>query len=166
MSKVNFLKRKYRIEASQQSVRCGIVDGVNSNPAYTTLSSVQKWNATIENPQSRTFQFVPVDNNIVYYKPNGNKERSCDGMILVEENDILAFVELKDVQTGGYADAIEQLRITVTTFLANHQYDIFRLRRAYAANIAHPTFQYNMKDQMEDFRKLHFVLIPEAIIRL
>lgn len=166
MSKVNFLKREYRIEEAQQSIRCGIVDGVNSAPAYTTLSLAEKWNATIENPQARTFQFVPVDNNIVYYKPDGNKERSCDGMVLVEENNLIAFVELKDVRKGGYADAINQLMTTIIVFLANHQYDIFRFRRAYAANIAHPTFQYNMKDQIEDFRKLHFVFFPEAIIRI
>ena len=166
MSKVNFLKREYRIEDPRNSMRCGIVDGINSDPAYTTLSVVKKWNATIENPHSRTFQFVPIDNNIVYYKPNEKKERSCDGMLLVEENSLIAFIELKDVQTGGYADAIEQLRITISFFLANHQYDIFRVRRAYAANIAHPTFQYSMKDRIEEFRKLHFVLFPEAIIRI
>lgn len=164
MSKVNFLKREYRIELAQNPIECGIVDGEGAAPAYTTSSRDLKWNAKICNPQARTFQFVPVDNNIIYYRDNGEKESSCDGMLLVEKNDMIAFVELKDVQRGGYADAIEQLRTTVSYFVQNHQYDIFRLRRAYAANIAHPTFHYNMKDQMESFKKFHFILYPTAII--
>lgn len=164
MSKVNFLKHDYRIEDAQNTVKCGIVDGEDASPAYTTSRRDVKWNATICNPQARMFQFVPVDNNIIYYRDNGEKESSCDGMLLVEENDMIAFIELKDVQRGGYADAIEQLRTTISYFVQNHQYDIFRLRRAYAANIAHPNFHYNMKDQMESFRKLRFILYPEATI--
>lgn len=164
MSKVNFLKHAYRIEAAQNTVECGIVDGEGDKPAYTTSRRDIKWNATICNPRARKFQFVPVDYNIICYRDDGNKDRSCDGMLLVEDNDMIAFIELKDVRYGCFADAIEQLRKTVSYFVQNHQYDIFRLRRAYAANIAHPCFHYNMKDQMESFKKLHFKLCPEATI--
>lgn len=164
MNKVNFLKREYRIEPPRTDALCGIIDGL---PAFTTTDETLKWNAMIINADLRKFQFVPIDNNIIIYKPDGkNKESSCDGMLLVQDQSMIAFVELKDVRHGGISDAIAQLRETIKHFLANHQYDIFRIRRAYAANIAHPQFHYNMKDEMEDFRKLHFVLYPEATIRI
>lgn len=168
MSKVNFLKQEHRIEPSRKDALCGIVDGVNDKPAYTTTDEGIKWNATVVNEKDSTFQFVPVDHNIIIYKPNGiDKERSCDGMLLADEKRMIAFVELKDVRVGGMSDAIAQLKETITHFLENHRYDNFRIRRAYAANIAHPQFHYNMKDEMEEFQKLlHFTLYPEATIKI
>lgn len=158
---------EYRIEHKRDDLECGIVDGLDCAPAYTTTERNVKWNATILNPQGHSFQFIPVDNNIVIFKKNGrDKESTCDGMLLDDERNMLAFVELKDVKTGGMADAISQLETTIRHFLSNHQYDIFRDRRAYAANIAHPQFHYSMKDEIERFRALKFVLYPEATIRL
>lgn len=167
MSSVNFLKVEHRIEPSRNDVKCGIVDGDDANPAYTTIEDVTKWNATIDNPDACEFQFVPVDNNIIIYKANGkDKDSTCDGMLLVDAKRMIAFIELKDVEKGGFSDAIGQLKNTIQHFLANHQYDIFRNRRAYAANIAHPHFHYNMKDEMEAFRGLKFTLFPVATISL
>lgn len=167
MSKVNFLKLEYRLEPKRNDSECGIVDGPDASPAYTTTDKSLRWNATILNPNEQAFQFVPVDNNIIIFKDNGcDKESTCDGMLLVDESNMLAFIELKDVKIGGMADAISQLENTIKHYLANHQYDIFRKRRAYAANIAHPQFHYNMKDEIERFRAFKFVLFPEATIRL
>ena len=168
MSKVNFLKLEYRTEPHRKDTLCGIVDGLNDKPAYTTTDTGIKWNAKIVNNEEITFQFVPIDYNIIIYKSNGtDKERSCDGMLLVDEKRMIAFVELKDVRVGGMSDAIAQLKETITHFLENHRYDKFRIRRAYAANIAHPQFHYNMKDEMEEFQKLlHFTLYPEATIKI
>lgn len=167
MSKVNFLKMEYRIESQRRDSECGIIDGPASSPAFTTTDRTLKWNAVILNPNGQAFQFVPVDNNIIIFKKNGkDKESTCDGMLIVNDNSMLAFIELKDVKTGGMADAIGQLENTIVHFLTNHQYDVFRIRRAYAANIAHPQFHYNMKDEIERFRKLKFVLFPEATIKV
>lgn len=167
MSKVNFLKLEYRLEPKRQDSECGIVDGPDAAPAFATTEKDIKWNATILNPKGHSFQFVPVDNNIIILKENRHdKESTCDGMLLVDESNMIAFIELKDVKTGGMADAISQLENTIKHFLSNHRYEIFRIRRAYAANIAHPQFHYNMKDEIERFRALKFVLFPEATIRL
>lgn len=165
MSKVNFLKIDYRIEPERNDVECGIVDGHDGKPAFTTTDRGLKWNATIVNPNGHSYQFIPVDNNIIIFKKNGcDKESTCDGMLLVENNEIVAFVELKDVKVGGFADAVGQLENTIMHFLRNHDYKIYRKRRAYAANIAHPQFHYNMKDDIERFRALKFTLYPQATI--
>ncbi|WP_405375364.1 hypothetical protein [Pseudobutyrivibrio sp.] len=167
MSKVNFLKLEYRKESPSRIISCGIVDSENNTPAYTTDSKSLKWIATINNPNCREFQFVPIDHNIIVFKPDGvNIDSTCDGMILVSEKSMIAFVELKDVRTGGFSDAIGQLKHTVELFTENHQYDIFKCRRAYAANIAHPHFHYNLKDEIEKFRVTHFVLFPQAVINI
>ena len=110
MNKVNFLKQEYRIEPPQNGDICGIVDGVDERPAYTTSDTNEKWNAIVKNPDNYTFQFVPVDYNIIIYRENGEKEQSCDGMILVDSIRMISFVELKDVRTGGYAEATITLR--------------------------------------------------------
>lgn len=165
MSKINFLKQEYRIEQSRKDKRCGIIDGQDELPAYTTIDANLKWNAVIDNANSKEFVFVPIDHSIRVYKKDGNLDSTCDGMVLVQNLSLLAFVELKDVRSGGMADAIGQLKHTIELFGQNHQYDIFRIRRAYAANIAHPQFHYNMKDEIESFRALHFVLYPEATIK-
>ncbi|GEM_PF-3001995 len=144
MSKANFLKQEYRTEPPRAEVRRGIVDGENGQPAFTTSDTSVRWNATINNPSGIDFQFVPIDRNIKLYKENGAvQERSCDGMLLSDSERRIAFIELKDVQKGGNADAVDQLK-----------------------NAAHPHFNYNMKDEMEEFRALKFVFFPTATIDL
>lgn len=165
MSKVNFLKQEYQIEQSRKDRKCGIIDGLDESPAYTTIDVALKWNATIDNAKGKEFVFVPIDHNMYIYRNDGNLDSTCDGMVLVRELSLLAFVELKDVRKGGMVEAIGQLRHTIELFEQNHQYDIFKIRRAYAANIAHPQFHYNMKDEIEKFRAMHFVLYTETTIR-
>lgn len=168
MSKVNFLKQEYRTEPEQVRERVGIVDGDNGKPAYTTDDRSMRWIATIDNEQHRRFVFVPVDNNIPIYKSNGkDMESRCDGMLLCFEIGMIAFVELKDVKTGGTGDAIEQLRNTVRLFSLNHLIDVYKIRRAYAANVAHPTFAFSRRREIQEFKnKLGFVLYPQAKITI
>ena len=167
MAKHNFLKLEYRNEEVQALEIVGVVDGDGVLPAYTTTDKNLKWNAWIVNKNRRLFQFVPVDCNIPIYKDNGvDMESRCDGMLLVDSMRYIAFVELKDVRSGGIADAIKQLRTTIELFSQNHHVEDFRIRRAYAANVAHPRFHYSMKDEIESFRALKFVLMPQAEIVL
>ena len=167
MANPNFLKLDYRTEGKQTLETVGIVDGDGSLPAYTTVNKQLKWNATILNKNKHAFQFVPVDCNIPIYKDNGvDLESRCDGMLLVDNLRFIAFIELKDVRSGGIADAIKQLRNTITLFAQSHHVEDFRIRRAYAANAAHPRFHYSMKDEIESFRTLKFVLMPQAEIIL
>ena len=102
MAKHNFLKLEYRTEEVQALEIVGVVDGDGVLPAYTTTDKNLKWNAWIVNKNRRLFQFVPVDCNIPIYKDNGvDMESRCDGMLLVDSMRYIAFVELKDVRSGG-----------------------------------------------------------------
>ena len=167
MGKYNFLKLEYRTEEAQDLEMVGIVDGNGALPAYTTTDKHAKWNAWIVNRSRQMFQFVPVDCNIPIYKDNGvDMESRCDGMLLVDSLRYIAFIELKDVRSGGIADAIKQLRNTIELFSQSHHVEDFRIRRAYAANVAHPRFHYSMKDEIESFRALKFVLMPQVEIVL
>lgn len=167
MNKVNFFKVKYRLEPFRNNEKCGIIDGINEVPAYTTVDPSITWEAIINNPNLRIFQFIPIDKNIIWYKPHSkNKESSCDGMILVDQNEMLVFVELKDwTSGGGLSKAVDQLRKTIKCFLENHRYSDFHVRRAYAANRHHSYFHYSRKDEIDEFNKqLHFSLHHEAEI--
>ena len=167
MAKHNFLKLEYRIEGKQTLERVGIVDGDDFLPAYTTTDTRLKWNAWIVNKNKQVFQFVPVDCNIPVYKDNGiDLESRCDGMLLVDSLRYIAFIELKDVRTGGMAEAVQQLRRTIELFAESHHVEDYRIRRAYAANIAHPRFHYSMKDEIESFKALKFVLMPQVEISI
>lgn len=166
MSKPNFLKQSYRIEGVKNHPTCGIIDPKNAEPAYTTCDTSLMWNATINNPHGRTFQFVPIDNNIIIYKSDGkSKESTCDGMLLVERNQILAFIELKDARSKGFANALSQLENTIELFRQNHNSSIFKTKRAYIANTAYPQFPYSRKEEIAHFhKKYNFALRPETNI--
>lgn len=119
MRRVNFLANAYRLEPVRNDKEAGICDPACEKPAYSTADkeSPDKWVATIKNPERKDFQFVPVDKNIVYYREDGQKESSCDGMILYNEDSSVCFVELKNVRTAGWlADAISQLTKTIAVF--------------------------------------------------
>lgn len=102
MRRVNFLANAYRLEPVRNDKEAGICDPAGEKPAYSTADkdSPDKWVATIKNPERKDFQFVPVDKNIVYYREDGQKESSCDGMILYNEDSSVCFVELKNVRTA------------------------------------------------------------------
>lgn len=111
---------------------------------------------------------MPVDHNMNIRKSNGDLESTCDGMILYDDRKSIAFVELKDVRTGGAkADAKRQLKNTIVIFLSNHDYKFFNRRFAYIANKRHPHFNFSNKMEMQDFNnKYHFRLLPQTDISL
>ena len=170
MQRVNFLAREYRLEPVRNEEKIGICDPDGERPAYTTSdeNSPDKWVDTIKNAGNVNIQFIPVDKNIVYYRDDGQKESSCDGMILYNEDTSVCFVELKDVRTAGWlADAISQLTKTITVFNQNHDYRGFSCRTAYAANCHHPNFQNSCRELLQEFRsKTHFRLAPQATIEI
>lgn len=165
MPKVNFLSRIYRCEEVKHDKILGICDPEGEKPAYTVATNESdKWIATIRNEQKMALQFVPVDKNITIRRANGDKESTCDGMILYKKN--ICFVELKDVRIAGWlAEAISQLGNTIEIFNQNHNYRDFEKRQAYPANCKHPQFQCSCRGQLQEFRnKYHFTLIPKATI--
>lgn len=165
MPKVNFLSKAYRCEEIKYDKELGICDPEGETPAYTTVvHETEKWIAQIKNDKKMGIQFIPVDKNIPIQRTNGEKESSCDGMILYGQN--ICFVELKDVRIGGWlSEAINQLAITIEIFNQNHNYNDFKKRHAYPANCKHPQFQSSCREKLQEFRnKYHFTLMPKAII--
>lgn len=180
MPKVNFLSQGYRCEPVKSDAILGICDPEGEKSAYTTTdaSGNDKWVATIQNDQRIGVAFVPVDKNIPICRANGEKESSCDGMILYEKKTIdgvgallsknIAFIELKDVRVGGWlSGAISQLGTTIQVFNENHNFRDFDKRQAYAANCKHPQFQTSCREQLQEFKsKYHFTLIPKATVTI
>ena len=167
-NEIDFFAEEYRTETEQSSKTIGIVDG-NSAPAFTTGSESENWNAVINNPNGKSFQFIPIDYNIEIDRGDGQKESTCDGMILCESERFLAFVELKIVRSGGDADARKQLKNTIEIFNERHDYKAFNTknRRAYVANKEYPHFHRSDKNEEEEFRdKLHFKLFQQKEINI
>lgn len=165
MSKVNFLSQEYRCEEIKYDKVLGICDPEGEAPAYTTIETeTERWIATLKNDKNVGIQFVPIDKNILIYRSNGEKESSCDGMLLYGKN--ICFIELKDVRVGGWlSEAINQLAVTINIFNQNHNYRDFEKRYAYPANCKHPQFQTSCREQLQEFRnKYHFTLVPKATI--
>lgn len=167
MIKVNFLSQEHRCEGVKRDKLLGICDPEGEIPAYTTpLHGADKWNATIENPDCMDILFVPIDKNIPVLRPNGDKEETCDGMILYENS--ISFVELKDVRVPGWlSKAISQLERTIEIFCQNHNYKDFKKRRAFAANCRHPQFQCSCRERLQEFKnRTKFTLYPQARINI
>jgi hypothetical protein len=169
MMKVNFLAQEHRKEPVKQDPLLGICDPDGELPAYTTTErGADKWCAEIQNNEKKRFQFIAVDKNIDIRKPDGSQESRCDGMIFVAETNELSFVELKDYHVGGYiSDAEDQLKKTIEYFLANHHYEDFNNRRAFACNPRRPYFAFSARQRIREFYNLtHFRLLPQAKIVL
>lgn len=169
MMKVNFFAQEHRKEPLKQDPLLGICDPEGELPAYTTTEhGADKWCATIQNNEKKRLQFIAVDKNIDIRKPDGKQESRCDGMIFVADTKELSFIELKDYHIGGYiGSAEEQLLKTLEYFLANHHYEDFKNRRAFACNPRHPYFAFSARQRITEFYKqTHFRLLPQATIIL
>lgn len=167
-NEIDFFAAEYRTEDEQTSKTVGIVDG-DSAPAFTSDSESNNWNAVINNPNGKSFQLIPIDYNIEIEGDDGQKESTCDAMVLCESERFLAFVELKIVRVGGDADARKQLKNTIQIFNERHDYKAFNTknRRAYVANREHPYFHKSSKNEEEEFRdKLHFRLLQQKDIKI
>ena len=165
--KVNFFSQDYRVEPEKTDKVLGICDPEGEACAYTpTEHGGDRWCATVHNPDEKRLLFIPIDKNIDIRRDNGEQESSCDGLIFAPATRELSFVELKAYHVGGYiAAAVPQLWTTLSYFLANHHYEDYSNRRAYACNPVHPCFAVSARQQSSEFRKAtHFRLMPQATI--
>lgn len=169
MIKVNFFAQKHRREPEKQDLVLGICDPDGEACAYTTTEhGPDKWCATIRNLQAKKLLFIAIDKNIDIHRTNGEMESRCDGMIYVPNTKELSFVELKDYRVGGYIGSAEgQLMKTLKCFLANHHFEDYNNRRAFACNPSHPNFAFSARERINEFFKLtHFRLMPQAVINM
>jgi len=150
MPGVDFFDEKYRMEEARNDELFGLNDG---NPcAYTTTDGVKEdWNAIVENPDKCTLQFTPVDKNIIILRANGDKNKSCDGMLYIKKK-LLCFVELKDAGYGGWLDVvIGQLKSTLVEYGNYNDRVPFKKKICWAANKQHG-FSVSFMKRMQEFR--------------
>ncbi len=165
MAQINFFDKAYLTEPARTDVEFGVCDPGDSKPAFTTIDP-QLYQARIENPLAKTIQFVPVDHNLDIRRTNGDLESTCDGM-LYESPAYIAFIELKDKESGWASEAVEQLGNTIGIFSLNHNIAGFRRRFAYAANCKHPYFHRSFKEVMQRFTaETKFVLRFGTVIKI
>lgn len=127
------------ISAKPRFGLCDDVAPINcpKTPAYIDESSEDKWTAVVSNTHLKTATFYPIDNCIEILRPDGNMDNRCDG--LLEYNDNLIFVELKDRCSHGWvADGLEQLKVTINNFRIHHNINTFASISAYLCNKQRP----------------------------
>jgi hypothetical protein len=140
-------------------------------PAYIDCDIINeqtKWIAIVENTNNIEITFTAIDNCIKIRRANGEMDNRCDGMLTYQNN--IIFVELKE---RNYRNKIwidegdQQLRKTISVFVANYDLADYKSKKAYIANRKKPYFQYSHKDQMQKFRNdTGFRLIIEQSIKI
>ncbi len=159
---MDFFDVNYRTETERVDKEFGICDPAGDKPAYTTdsKSGPDKWGATVINPKGDPIQFIPIDNNIIFKDEKGNKESSCDGMLVDSGmKNFLFFVELKDVRKQWIQKAVSQLKKTIAKFSASHDYKAFSIRIAYACNRRKQHNTSSHRELQQQFRReTHFAL--------
>lgn len=150
MPQLDFFNIKYKRENALTDDSFGICD--NGTLAYTQVHSPGEWIAVVSNRMKKLIQFTPVDHNIIARRADDSEISQCDGMLTVNKNDNLIFVELKTGRKNWITEAVDQLRSTISLFNDNHDSQLFNDRRAYAVNKRHPHFHSSHKEVMQRFR--------------
>lgn len=90
---VDFFAEANLTEAARTDTVAYLID---KEPACTTLEQGPYRQVTIKNPLGLSYQFVPIDHNIVIYRDNGEMASTCDGMLHYGGRKNVFFVELKE----------------------------------------------------------------------
>ena len=153
INNVDFFDPKY-ISVSENIRYCKKIYICDSgNGAYTSLS--EHGDCIIVNEQQKKLQFVPVDKNIPLLNENGDKLKSCDGMLynVSDRYEFIIFIELKSGANirNWRSNAISQLLSTVKIFIHNHDASRYNKKRCYASNAVHQIVQTICQNELEDF---------------
>lgn len=164
---INFFDANYQSQTNQYKFR--LCDDPNEDPAYidTDIDDCSKWIATVENNQEIEVIFTAIDNCIEILRSNGEKENRCDGMLTY--NNHLIFVELKEknYRNNWVVKGEKQLKNTINVFIANHDLEIYKSKKAYIANNKKPTFQSSQITRMDKFKdETGFRLIIQNTIEI
>ncbi len=109
-------------------------------PAYIdeNKQNIENWVAEVENKTQILLDFYAIDNCVTILRPNGETEKSCDGMICYKDDfdvDNIIFIELKNrISTGWLGDGVKQLKITLEKFIENNNMEQFNMEVAYVCN--------------------------------
>jgi len=147
---INFFE--HSCQETTEKERFGISDLQNGDPAYINHQVVEdEWIAKVDNGKKTKITFTAIDNCIEIYKPNGDMESRCDGMLTHSDN--IDFIELKAVRRDWIEVGIAQLKRTIELFGTNHDLTVYTKRRAFLANKKHPQFKYSHKERMQEFKR-------------
>jgi hypothetical protein len=136
-------------QRSTTSDEFGLCDKENKTPAYISHDNNEPWNATVLNESQINVTFTAIDNCIDIFRPNGDMESRCDGMLTYPDN--IVFVELKNQRANWISDGIEQLEATIDIYKDNENLMAVRKRRAVVANRKHPHFHEIENETMQKF---------------
>lgn len=159
MPGINFLQHTRKEEIIEKE-SFGICDKPGERPAFISFNEDDTWIATVNNPNLKRIQFLPVDNHIPLEHEDGTKLKRCDAMLLTSpthDKEIVIFVELKDViaraRNAAKNQAIEQLKQTIESFSEYHQLASYKIRHAYVANRKQPAAKQAHTKDIQEFRK-------------
>lgn len=154
MPKVDFFSPDYQrvtgISLSEFGIDDAVEQGNAGGVAYLVTSDYAESNAIVSNKSDIPLTFEPLDHNIVIHPTSGETYSLCDCMLYNRKH--LCFIELKVKGKNWLSEAVRQLESTIELFRANHKFDAYPKRSAYAANKRHPQFQYSRKELMQTFR--------------
>ena len=164
---INFFDANYQSQTNQYKFR--LCDDPNEDPAYidTDIDDCSKWIATVENNQEIEVIFTAIDNCIEILRSDGTMDNRCDGMLTY--NNHLIFVELKEknYRNNWVVKGEKQLKNTINVFIANHDLEIYKSKKAYIANNKKPTFQSSQITRMDKFKdETGFRLIIQNTIEI
>lgn len=128
---INFFEKECQETTDEDCF--GICDLVDKTPAFISTIREEKWIAIVHNKEKTKITFTAIDNCIPIYRPNGEMESRCDGMLTYEKN--IIFVELKNVKKRRNKiwreEGIEQIKTTIQIFSSNHNLSVFEKKELF-----------------------------------
>ena len=94
---VNFFTQGQKTSSDKELF--GLCDdsiGRNKKPAYIDESDSDKWIAEVHNDNKTDVDFYAIDCCVIWYLPNKDIAKACDGMLSYNNKKTIVFVELKD----------------------------------------------------------------------
>lgn len=127
----------------------GICDKQNGTPAFIDTTDQSQWIAKVLNDSSICITHTAIDNCISILNSDGTMAKRCDAMLIYTDN--IVFVELKNQRADWITDAVEQIEVTINHFIANHNLNLYKHKRAFTANKKHPQFNYGNHERSQRF---------------
>ncbi len=134
---VDFFSQGQKKSSSKQLF--GICDDSGKTikkPAYIDEEDTERWIAEVHNRQGKLVDFYAIDCCVEWFLPNGDKAKTCDGMLSYDDNQNIIFVELKDSDLKykkWRIKAEEQLKSTIIEFRLCHSSENITIK-AYTCN--------------------------------